>query len=264
LFAGHPLGAPVVGTQESIGAISRDAIASARERLWRANNLVLTVVGNMPPDEVLARAQRFFGPLPAGEKNQRPTIRLEPKNLPATVRGEAGQQQTQFRVGFAAPAQRDRDSYPFILLDFIMSGSSGLIFRELRSERGLAYVAGSAYMAYQDAGTWFATAGVDPQNLEAALDVTLSVIRVVREFRVRDTDLTGLRSQIEGQRALEDETNAARAERLANQEVLGEESTAELVARLSEVTPADLQRVAREYLQPERALTAIVGPARGG
>jgi len=260
LFAGHPLGAPVIGTQDSIGAISRDAILGARERLWRANNLVLTVVGNIPPEEVLSKAQRFFGPLPAGARNQRQAIRLEPKNLPTTVRGEAGQQQVQFRIGFAAPALRDRDSYPFLLLDFIMSGSSGLIFRELRTERGLAYVADSAYVPYQDAGTWFATAGVDPQNLEAAIDVTQAVIRLVRDFRVSERGLADLPGQIQGQRALEDETNAARADRLANQEVLGEEPTDELLARLSEVTPADVQRIAREYLQPERALTAIVGP----
>jgi len=70
-------------------------------------------------------------------------------------------------------------------------------------------------------------------------------------------DLVG---QVEGLRALADETNAARAERLASQEMRSSESTEELVARLASVNPSDIQRVARDYLRPERALTAIVGP----
>src|SRR5204862_6835346 len=48
--------------------------------------------------------------------------------------------------------------------------------------------------------------------------------------------------------------------RLASQEMRTSESTEELVARLAGVNPSDIQRVARDYLRPERALTAIVGP----
>lgn len=260
LFEGHPLGLPIIGTTASIGAISREALLAARERLWGASNLVLTVVGNIANEEAIARAQSFFEPLSVGRRNQRSMMPLEPKNLPATIRGTAGQQQAQFRIGFPAPPQRDRDSYPFTVLDALMDGSSGSIFRELRSVRGLAYSAGSAYLSYQDAGTWFAAAGVDPQNVDAAIDATQSVIRSFRDSTVSRAVVASLPEQVEGLRALSDETNAARADRLASQEVIGVELTEELVARLSEVTPADVMRVARDYLQPERALIAIVGP----
>lgn len=260
LFAEHPLGLPIIGTTASIGAISREALLAARQRLWGASNLVLTVVGNISNEEAIAKAQSFFGPLSAGSRNQRSTMALDPKALPATIRGTAGQQQAQFRVGFPAPPQRDRDSYPFTVLDALMDGSSGLIFHELRSVRGLAYSAGSAYLSYQDAGTWFAAAGVDPQNVDAAIDATQSVIRSFRDSPVSRDLVASLPDQVEGLRALADETNAARADRLASQEVIGVELTEELVARLSDVTPADVMRVARDYLQPERTLIVIVGP----
>ena len=260
LFAGHPLAAPLIGTPDSINAITRDGLLASRDRLWGASNLALAIVGNIAVDDAVARAQSFFGALPAGARNDRPTNPFEAKNLPTTVRGEAGQQQSQFRIGFPAAPQRDRDSYAFILMNAFMNGSSGLIFRELRSDRGLVYSAGSAYVPYQDAGVWFAAAGVDPANLDAAIDVTQSLIRRLADFRVTTADLAGLVGQVEGLRALSDETNAARAERLAAQEVLGAESTDELTARLSEVTPADIQRIIRDYLRPQRALIAIVGP----
>lgn len=264
LFAGHPLAAPVIGTPETIEAITRDALVSTRGRLWGAANLVLTVVGNISTDDAIAKAQSFFAGLPSGASNQRFSSRPEARNLPTTVRGQAGQQQAQLRIGFLAPPQRDADSYPFLLLNGITTGSSGLIFRELRSDRQLAYSADSAYIRYQDSGAWLAAAGVDPQNVDAAIDATFSVIRRVREFRISPGAIAGLTGQIEGLRALADETNAARADRLAGQQLLGGETTEELLARLSEVTPADVQRVARDYLQPERALIAIVAPPGRG
>ncbi len=264
LFAGHPLAAPVLGTPESIEAISRDGLLATRQRLWGAGNLVLTVVGNISTDDAVAKAQSFFAGLPAGASNPRIATRPEAKNLPATVRGQAGQQQAQVRIGFLAPPQRDPDSYPFLLLNGVTNGSSGLIFRELRSDRQLAYSADSAYIRYQDSGTWLAAAGVDPQSVDAAIDAMFFVIRRVRELRISPGAISGLTGQIEGLRALADETNAARAERLAGQEMLGSEPTEELIARLSAVTPADVQRVARDYLQPERALIAIVAPPGTG
>ena len=259
LFAGHPLATPLVGTPESIGAIARDELFAARDRLWGANNLALAIVGNLQADQALAKAAQFFGPLPAGRRNERQLARLAGSS-PGTVIGEAGQQQAQFRIGFPAPAQRDPDSYPFMLLNAITSGSSGLIFRELRSERGLVYSAGSAYIPYQDAGVWFAAAGVDPQNLDSAIEVARSAISRLPSFPVTSADIQGLAGQVEGLRALAEETNAARADRLAAQELLGVEPIEELAGRLSAVTPADLQRVARDYLQPERAVTVVVGP----
>jgi hypothetical protein len=67
-------------------------------------------------------------------------------------------------------------------------------------------------------------------------------------------------SQIAGRQILADETNSARASRLASQRLLGTESTDEYVRRIRQVTPADVQRVAQAYLQPERAVMVIVTP----
>jgi predicted Zn-dependent peptidase len=263
LFAGHPLAAPLVGTADSINAINRGALLGARDRLWGASNLALAIVGNIPVDTALGKARQFFDGLPPGTRNEREARRVETRSFPNPVRGQAGQQQAQFRVGVPAPPQRDPDSYPFYLLNSITAGSSGLLFRELRGARGLAYSAGSAYLPYQDAGAWFATAGVDPQNLDAAIDVTRAVIAVLPTFRLTAGDIQGLVGQIDGLRALAEETNAARAERLAAEAILGIESTEELIRAVGSVTPGDVQRVAREYLRPERALTAIVTPPAG-
>jgi len=70
----------------------------------------------------------------------------------------------------------------------------------------------------------------------------------------------GWLAQIAGNQILADETNASRAARLSAVEILGDVSTEEFVRRIRRVTPADVQRVARMYLDLDRALTVIVGP----
>lgn len=260
IFAGHPASTPLLGTSESIETITRDGLVQARARLWNAANLVLTIVGRIRPEEALAGAGRYFASVPSGSANERPMVPVELPESPRRVQGQAGQQQIDFRLGFPTPGLLHPDRYPLTVLNALMTGSSGRLFRELRGALGLAYVAGSSYTTYTDAGAWFATAGVDPQNLDRALDVVLAEIEGARSG-IPDPDQVARRlTQIAGRQILADETNSARASRLASQQVLGTESTEEFVRRIREVTPADVLRVAREYLEPDHSVLVAVGP----
>jgi predicted Zn-dependent peptidase len=190
-------------------------------------------------------------------------MEVRPLEAPQVVGREAGQQQVQFRIGFAVPGLLTAERYPLTVLNTIMSGSAGRLFLELRSERGLAYVAFSGYSAYSDAGSWYASAGVDPENLDAALEVTRTEIQKLRAVPPDASEVAAKQGQIAGRQILADETNAARGNRLASREILGTESTEEFVRRIRQVTPADVQRVAQAYLDPDRALLVVVGPRLG-
>jgi predicted Zn-dependent peptidase len=260
LFGTHPLSRPVIGTEAGIASVTRDGLLAAHARQWGAANLVLTIVGRLNVEETLANVEAYFGPLPSGTRNDR--VPATPAALQAsrTVRGEAGQQQVQFRVGYVAPDLQSADRYPMVLLTALMSGGSGRLFRELRGARGLAYFAGAGYPTYTDAGAWYATANVDPQNVQLAVSIVREEIRKMGAAPPAIEEVLGTVSQIAGRQILADETNSARSSRLAAREVLGQESTEEFVQRMREVTPADVQRVAQRYLDPDRALIAIVGP----
>ena len=260
IFAGHPLGTPIIGTPESIAATTRASLLQARERLWRARNLVLTIVGRLSVEDALSHAEAYFGALPPGASNERPSVPVPAVDAQRTVVGEAGQQQAQYRLGFIAPGLNHPDRYAFVLLDTLVSD---YLYDELRTERGLAYFAGSDYTPYSDAGTWVAAANVDPQNVELALSLTLTIVRQLRVVPWSSTALNAAKGLMAGRQVLEQETNAARAERLSSQLTLGTQSTDEYVRRLQAVTPEDVARVAQTYLHPDRATVAIVGPRRG-
>lgn len=259
MLPGHPLANPVIGTLASIQATTREALLAQRARYWQASNLVLSVVGRIAAAEVVDRARATLGALPAGTRNDRPVVpvRTQP---PTTVRVVGGQQQLQFRVGFPAPTVRDPDRAPMTLLSFMHAGPSGTFFRELRTNRGLAYSAGCAYSAFTDAGYWYVFAGVDPDKLSTALGVVRDQLRSITA-RAPDAAYVPrlVRSYLGGQQVLL-ETNAAQAARIANEDVLGSASNEEFTRQLRAVTAADLQRVAQRYIDPDGGIVVVVAP----
>jgi predicted Zn-dependent peptidase len=257
MFAGHPAGSPPLGTMESIQALTRDQLAAHHGRYWNASNLVLTIVGNLDSAEAVARAERYFGAAPAGMGNMRTPVPPPTLDEAETAGAEVGQAQAQFRIGFRAPDLRADDRFPMTVLSALMSLR---LFIEIRSERGLAYSAGAGYITLTDAGAWFAAAGTDPSTLEEALGVARAEILRLRDEGVSQATVDDQISQIVGRQVLADETNAARASRLAAIEVIGDVPVEEAIRRIRAVTAADVQRVARTYLGPDRSLTVVVGP----
>jgi predicted Zn-dependent peptidase len=168
LFGDHPASGPVLGNPGSVRLIDPDAIAEQRERFWGATNLVLAVVGRIRPAEALARAEQYFGGLSSGTRNDRAAMPPRPPEEEIAVTTSGGEQQAQFRVGYVVPGLLEADRYPLVVFNSLMTGSSGRLFRSLRSARGIAYFAGSAYTSYTDAGAWYATAEVDPANIDKA------------------------------------------------------------------------------------------------
>ncbi len=260
MFAGHPLAIPDLGTPETIEALTREALLANHAARWTGANLVLAVVGRISAEEAVSGAQGVFGGLPAGVENRRDAVKWSGPGAARTVRGQVGQQQSVFRLGFPTPGLRDPDRYPLTVLNALTGGPAGWMFRELRTVRGLAYSAGSGFPAFSDAGAWFVSAGVDPENLAAALEVVSVELRRLRDELPDAGDIASRISQIVGGQILAVETNIARAGQIASGEALGTPPVDEVLRRIREVTPAEVQRIARTYLDPDRALLVVVGP----
>jgi zinc protease len=264
IFEGHPAATPVLGTTESIASITPETIAAWRDAMWTASRLVLTIVGRVAVQDAIAAAERYFGALPAGTPAEVADASPTPPEGPREVSGVAGQAQAVFRVGFLAPSLLEPDRYPMQVLNGIMTGTSGRLYGELRRAQGLAYVAGSGYSALSDTGAWFATAGVDPQNVDQAIDIVRAQIEELRAEPPTDDETSLQQNGIAGRQILADEANSARASRLASRELLGTEPTEEYVRRIRAVTPEDVLRVAQTYFDPDRSLVVVVGPDMSG
>jgi zinc protease len=260
VFEGHPLSIPTWGNDESLRAIDFRALQAHRRRYFGASNLALAVVGKIRAADAIDVAERYFAEHFSGMPNLRTPV--PPPQHPSlrTAQAEGGGQQALVRMGFATPGLSSPDFYPLWLLDTMMSGAPGRLFRAVRGQRGLAYSADSTYFAYSDAGTWYVTAGVDPRNVEATLEVIRGELELLRSTPPSPAELADTVEQLVGQLLLYEESNASRASELASAMLTGQPDTPETIDRLRTVTPLDLQRVAQTYLDPSKAILALVSP----
>ena len=262
LYPGHPLGRHP--TQESVAAISRDDLLAFHRRFSGTDNLWLALSGDFKTAPLTAALQELLGDWStAAETNQvlpplsgqpQPALLLETKEIPQTtiLFGETG-------------VTKDNPDLPALkVMNYILGGGgfNSRLMREVRSNRGLAYSVYSYYQTGRRLPGLF-IAGAETKN-ESVAEVVALMHRLMEEIRAEPVSATEL---------------ALAKESLINSFVFALEDRHDVVTqslrldfydyppgyletyrdRIAAVTIADVQRVARTYLQPGRQVLVLVG-----
>lgn len=139
-FPNHPYGVPKMGTEDSVGKISRDDIVAAHKKLLAQDNLKISVVGDIGADELAKKLDMIFGELPKkAELTAVPDIVLQNAGKRIVVPKDGPQTNIQF--GQIAPKRRDTDFMAAYILNHMLGGSSfsSRLYKEIREKRGLTY-----------------------------------------------------------------------------------------------------------------------------
>ena len=263
MWPDQPLGRDVGGTDESVRALTRDAMLRLVNHQYVPSNAVITVAGNIEHDEIVGYFEGTMGDWPAGDPldwypvvlgQQAPRVNVEYRKS----------EQAHICLGFhGVPSEHPR-RYAYDLLSSILGeGMSSRLFMELREERGLAYDCHSSTAHYRDAGAMEVYAAVDPRNAATALEAILAELAKLKDG-VPEDELHKAREYAKGRLLLrmEDTRNVALwlgSQRLMRRQVMNVD---DVVARVDAVTVEDVQLAAREMLVPENLNIAVVGPFR--
>jgi predicted Zn-dependent peptidase len=263
-WGGHPLGFPIQGTSESVSAFDRERVMRYFGDRFRRCGTVVTVVGNLPHDQVVDAFARALGPLALGE-------RLLPDAPPPPERGvflkKRPLEQLHLALGAPAVSRRSEHKYVAYVLNTILGGSmSSRLFQEIREKRGLAYSIYSAISAYADSGILKICAGTSRDKGREVLTVTGEVVDGMREGRFEDGEVALAKELIKGNMLLNLEGAEYRMSRLAmNEMFLGRlEPPEEALRRVEEVTPEQVRKLAATMLDRERFSLAAVGDLPAG
>jgi zinc protease len=169
----------------------------------------------------------------------------------------------------ALPAiPRSHPDYQALNVANLILGSLGMMGRlgeRVRDQQGLAYYVYSRFSARLWAGDWIANAGVDPENVDRAVDGILAEVRRLRDEPISDIEFEDARANLIGSLPLRMETNDGRAGYLLNSEYYG--LGLDYLERYPEIirglTQDDLARVARHYLNPDQVTVVVAGPVGG-
>ncbi|MDA0748649.1 MAG: pitrilysin family protein [bacterium] len=178
-FAGHPLGQSVLGTPETIGALTRDQMADYFRRRYAPNNLTFVITGNFDRDEIIEAVEAQCGSWEAqesGRHQERPAFHR-------TRRAELREGTAREHIAMAFPAPADSDGWAMTaeLLSAYLGASSNSRFFWSIIQQGLADEATSNYYGFSDTGLFYIYTSVDPDNAQVVLDVMRTEMEMLRQ-----------------------------------------------------------------------------------
>ena len=264
VYGFHPYGKPDSGTPQSLASITRDDLGAFHKRWFAPNNAILAIVGDVTPEQAFAGAERAFGSWARVEIPAVKAADVPPPARRVVVVDRPGAVQTEIRVGHIGLPRKHKD---FLALDLalkILGGEGGnRLHRVLRSERGLTYGAEADIHALKDSGDIVANTDTRSDTTAEALRLIVDEISRLRRDRVHPRELGDAQAYLTGSFPLTIETPGAIALQVLNAVVFGLDLD-ELQTyreRVNSITPDDIQRVAQQYLYPDRLSIVLVGDA---
>jgi predicted Zn-dependent peptidase len=259
LFADHPLEPPVLGTKESILAMSRDDINGYWKRRYGAGSMVLAAAGSVDHAGLVEMISERFG---AWSGDSVEHDRMEARSATAVNVTERDTEQAHIVIGGKGIKRSDERRWAFEILNHVMgTGMSSRLFREVREERGLAYAIYSFRLSYTDTGGWGVYVGTTPSQTETAMNLIIEELDKVMAEGIAEDELDRAKGSMRGGLALALEDANSRMVRLGRDELAGlpHLSVDERLQRLDRVSLADVQKVAQDLYSAERVIGAV-GP----
>lgn len=266
-FTGNSLGRDVIGSVDTVRAITRNDFDSFRQLHYKARNLVLTVSGNIEEGKILHIADEYFGRLESGTKEEAKTFKQDGRG-PKIKLEYKDTEQAHLILGFYGYNRTHKDRFAEGLLSVILGkGMSSRLFTEIREKRGLAYAVGSSISRFVDTGVFGTYAGVNPKNISKVIRIILdqSYGIVMNKYPIKKKELKKAKEFVKGRTALSLEDTTEVNEFFGQRALfLPEIDTPEdFFKKVDEVHLEDLERVAKDIFVPEKLNLAVIGPYKG-
>lgn len=254
LWKSHPLGMSIIGTEETVGRISRETLLDFRNKRFCAEDIIIAVAGNVVHDDLMILLENLFSDVAPGgyAKNEStPTykkqINLNNKDL----------EQVHLCLGTKALPQNSPKRYVGYIINTILGGGiSSRLFQEVREKRGLAYSVYSYILSHSDAGTFVVYAGTKKEQLFEVVEVILQLMKKMKSAPVTSAEMLFAIDHLKGNLLLSLESTDNRMTKLAKNEIYFDRqiSIPEIVAGLERVTTTDIIDLCNELFQ-DRFLT---------
>lgn len=255
---GQALARPILGTADTLRALTREQILDYYARMYRPENCVLSVAGNYNWESLLNLAEEAYG-------DWQGTGAPEPfctTVMPAAkvVRREKDIEQIHICLSWPGVSQGTREVFPVSILNTVFGGAmSSRLFQRIREESGMAYSVYSYPASYPDVGMLSVYAG-------ASIDNAPEVLRMIREEAddLRDNGLTmeeflPAREQLKGSYILGLETTGSRMNSIGRRKLLLNETQteSEVIDKLNAITLDEVNALAKQLLSGDCAVSLV-------
>lgn len=264
VFGDHPYGT-VLPTPEHIASITRNDLIAWHQNHFLPNETYLVVVGDFEAADMKALIEKTFGSWKPGKINEiaeGATPKLIGKRIYLVDR--PGSVQSNLKVGNMAIKRTDPDYFPLLVANQILGGGGNArLFLNLREQKSFTYGAYSGFSARREPGAFAASTDVRTEVTAPALKEVFAELQRIRETEVPDKELQAAKNYLVGSYQLGLETQGGIAQRLLDAKIYN--LPKDYLERYSEqviaVSPKDVNRVARKYMDLDNVTIAVVGDA---
>ncbi|MEK7667861.1 MAG: pitrilysin family protein [Gemmatimonadota bacterium] len=265
VFGGvHPYGRPINGSEASTAALTRDRVVEFYQGYYRPGNAKLLIVGDITLIEARRLIAARFGAWQRGEP--RATAPAAPVPAPAArtfyLVDKPGAAQSVIRIGHVGVARDNPDYFPLEVMNTILGGSfTSRLNQNLRETHGYTYGANSQFAMRRMAGPFQAGASVQSAKTDSSLIEFLQELRRIRDEAVPQAELDKAKAYIALGLPGNFETTSGAAAQFRDLLTYGLPLTYynTYIQHINAVTAADVLRVARQYVNPDRFAVVVVG-----
>jgi predicted Zn-dependent peptidase len=261
-YLSHPYGQPTIGWMPDIENLTR----TKAERFFRAyygpHSAIVAIVGDIDPKATITMVERYFGAIPAGS-TPAPVTAEEPKQGGERRIELVAEAEPTLIIGFHKPAINHPDDYVLDVISMVLgSGRTSrfhkklVIEQQLATEAGVFDAPGSRYPAL----LVVSASPRAPHTAKEVEEAVLAELELLKTEPVSERDLQRILNKNEYEESRRMGTNGGLARNLTEYEAVAGSwrYMIEYRGKLAAVTPADIQRVAREYFTRENRLVGFI------
>ena len=261
LYRKHPYRQDMLGTARSVSSLTRQQLQRYYRKHFNPSKLVLSVVGDVEPDRLVQKFRQLFG-YARPNRGKPPTLPAVQPPSPTVKLRAVKKEQAHVVVGYPGTTLKAKDRFALEVLAALLSGQGGRLFVELRDKQGLAYRVSAFSVEGIEPGYFAAYMATSPDKIEAALAGFEKQFERLRRRAVGLAELGRVKRYLVGGHEISLQRRSTVAAFIALNEVygLGYRAHTRYAAGIMAVTPADIQRAARRYLDNRRRVISVVHP----
>ncbi|HEX5647202.1 MAG TPA: pitrilysin family protein [Nitrospira sp.] len=263
VFANHPYRWPVNGTEDTLNKMTLADVQNFYTKEYLPNQTILTVVGDITMEQATTLVQTHFGSWKKGTPPSRSPKKPAMIDKKTVQLIEKDLTQSTIMLGHGGISRTNPDFYAVTVMNHVLGagGFSSRLMDSIRDKQGLAYGIMSHYDARAMPGSFWINLQTKTETTNQAIAGVIAEIKGLRETPVTDQELAEAKSFLMGSFPLRLDSTAKLAGVLAQVEFfgLGFEYFSQYPKWIERVTKEDVQRVAKQYLNPHHYALVVVG-----
>ncbi len=265
LWPNQPLGAPIIGSVDSLLKVDRKGLLSFKNNYYNASNMIISAAGNIDEYKLDKMVSRIFSSLPKRKDN----VFIKARHGQDKTRIKVfhkDTEQTHMALGFRGFRRGHPLRHAVGLLHVILGANmSSRLFNEVREKRGLAYEIGTAVKRFYDTGAFLVHAGIDNRKVPDAVSLILKELVKVKESLVKVGEFNRAKEFYIGQLRLGLEDTMEHMLWIGETTATLEKtySLDNIINEVNRVNREDILKCARFLFKDNNLNLSLIGPLKG-